>query len=227
MIEEKKYGGYTLAELEMMTLAGAARAVGLHPHTLNSRLKAGWTFEDAVTTPTFVCPESRKHLRASTAKKEYVPRKYRTRRPFLYKGQMLTVDQLPLQTSYDGFISRLERGWSVEDAVDTPLPERKFYEYKGKQYSMWQLPTTTVNRWTIRTRIMNGWSVEAAVDTPANQPRYFYKGQWLLAKQLPTKVSWWTVHRRLKRGWSLEDAVDTPPGCVPEPKSTNSGEHDQ
>ena len=59
------------------------------------------------------------------------------------------------------------RGWSIEDAIKTPLPQTKTYEYKGEHKTILQWALSAgLKRNTVEERLKRGWSMDAALNTP-------------------------------------------------------------
>lgn len=91
------------------TMRGWAKRNGLPIGTVKARIKRGWTKEEAVTTPLQTIGARKKDL------KEYT-----------YKGKTMILSEWSreLDIPESTLMRRLERGWSVERALRTPLIEK-------------------------------------------------------------------------------------------------------
>jgi hypothetical protein len=76
--------------------------------------------------------------------------------------------------NYGALKHRIARGWDLDRALETPVKEvqatkqrlRPKYRYKGKLYSLKQLPTDLSYPILYYRIVMKGWSVKDAVETP-------------------------------------------------------------
>jgi hypothetical protein len=133
---------------------------------------------------------------------------------------------------------RLDRGWSVAEAIDTPLrtlndkrrPRKSglILEHKGERLSIAQWARRIgINVSTLKTRLhRDGWSVAETLDTPLHTPKdkrrsrktalvIEYNGERLTIAQWATKMGLnaGALRTRLNRdGWSVADALNTPTG---------------
>jgi len=98
-------------------------------------------------------------------------RNKRSNRLLTFQGQTLCVRDWAdmLGTRHQYLYARLKKGWSVEDTLTIPIPQ--------KQYTLITLHGITKNlrQWctfygqypsTVRKRMKNGWSIEGALITP-------------------------------------------------------------
>ncbi len=123
-----------------------------------------------------------KRIDEGKSTKEIVKKPYVNKKVYEIKKGLCTrheINQMGKDSSlsYNTIGKRLFDGWSIEEALNTPvLPgvrrEMRFrVMYKGKDYTMRelsQLPECVVGVNTITSRIKNrGWSVENAITTPA------------------------------------------------------------
>ena len=199
---------------------------GLTLSVYRHRKDSGWTFDEIFHTPKL---KTRYHKNANRKIK------------YEYKGKMYYIDELAKmsEVSHWTIRMRLEKGWTVKEAVETPTRaniNQRYgcYSYKGKEYSLKELSKISgLTRKQLYKRIWEcGWTIEEAVETPLKKPReglikkshakkrnrknvYMYKGKEYTLTELaelsglPRMALW----DRLSRGkiWaSVEEAVDTP-----------------
>lgn len=63
---------------------------------------------------------------------------------------------------------RLDNGWSIEKALETPRYKSKLYTYRGKQDTVSGLAKRYGrNVHTVFTRLRRGWSIDKALDIPS------------------------------------------------------------
>jgi len=108
--------------------------------------------------------------------KQKVTRKQRVVNKFNYKGKCLTMLELQSVSDFtqSTIISRIKKGWSVEDAVDKPSSTfngvTKYYSYNGQILTMLELVSITgVSNTTINNRLNHGWTINEAIETPLGQ----------------------------------------------------------
>lgn len=92
-----------------------------------------------------------------------------------YRGETLCMMDMAAKynVSYFTLRNRISRGWSAEDAIESPIEEDVPIIYKGQSFTLMGLARHTgVNSSTIRGRLRNGWSIEAAIETPMMHPNY-------------------------------------------------------
>ena len=98
---------------------------------------------------------------------------------YLYKGENLTMLELCniSSVSQSAIKARINRGWTVEDAVNKPIDNSKkvgtgsfsdrIYKYNGDLLSIFDLAKLCdLTPTGIKTRINLGWSAQEAVETP-------------------------------------------------------------
>lgn len=72
----------------------------------------------------------------------------------------------------DRFLHRINRGWSIDEALDIPILTKhgkpaKFYKYYDKGYTLKQLSKKfNIPEKLIRGRLRRGWDIYSAVETP-------------------------------------------------------------
>ncbi len=178
-------------------------------------VQAGWNLKEMVV------PTPKMKKQSTKIKIEYEGKYY-------YKKELAKKFNQKTDTVY----YRLKQGWSLEDALKSPLHTQNRgtgIEYKGKTYrSIRELAKKQgINPKTVNYRLSLGWSLEDAVEkavrsrtnievvpTPKAEKRKIeYKGKYYYIKELAKKYNQKTptVYYRLKQGWSLEDALKSPP----------------
>jgi hypothetical protein len=120
----------------------------------------------------------------SAAVEQPKPKRQRKRRQSIYvvNGRSMSISGWAKEigvnpvTIYD----RLNRGWSVEDALTTPANatpankqprkrQARQYEYKGRSLTLDQWSAETgIKRATLVARLNKGWTIERAIKTPPN-----------------------------------------------------------
>ena len=192
-------GGETLAIHEWSERTGIPTAV------ISSRLSIGWTPERAVSEPI--------RKRRGTGRQGVV-----------IGGERLTIREWVERTGIPANIisNRLNRGWTPERAVGTPVRKRRGPRLDGTGDG-----SPTVREWSERTgipaniihvRLSRGWTLERAVGTPARKRRgpdleeitvggeTLTVHEWSERTGIPANV----ISNRLNRGWTPERAVNTP-----------------
>lgn len=120
--------------------------------------------------------------------------------------------------SYSCFNSRINAGWSLKDALETPLHgfNRKCQDHRGTEFESEHAMCDYygINIGTYRGRIKKGWDLQAALETGVSERIVTdHKGnKFRSVKDLCRNygVSCGTFRYRLKVGWSLKDALETP-----------------
>lgn len=97
----------------------------------------------------------------------------RNTRLITYKGETLNIAQWSERVGIHRSITRtrLESGWSVADALETPVtPRSRMITYNGETLSLtsWAERLGTCCE-TLCSRLSRGWSIEKTVTTPAKQ----------------------------------------------------------
>lgn len=87
-----------------------------------------------------------------------------------YKGKTQTLSQWAeeLGFNYHSLIYRLERGWSHEKTLSTPIIDcNKYHTFKGetKSHQEWA-KLYNLKESTLRHRLKKGWNLEKALTTP-------------------------------------------------------------
>ena len=123
---------------------------------------------------------------------------------------------------YTTLKNRLYKGMSIEEAINTPIEERKeikTYIVNSFTGNLRQIAKHfNVNYGTLCGRIYRGWSIERAVNTPVNEQKErkieiytvngFTGSSTQIAKHFNIKNG--TLRDRInKQGMSMEDAVNT------------------
>lgn len=140
--------------------------------------------------------------------------------------QCITDWAITLGVSPMAILTRLQRGWSPEDAVSVPRESGHHAHHiiiDGVDHSAtdWSNISGTPPQ-TICSRLKKGWSPKDAVYAPShtkglgiNIPRILsYDGQTMSVNEWSIKMglSKNTVSERLHCGWSEEEAITTPKG---------------
>jgi len=90
-------------------------------------------------------------------------------RTFMLNGKEYTGGQLEMKFGLPAEIvrQRVNLGWTVEKAVNTPFSHRKKIQFRGKIMSLvaWA-QELGVKRETLKHRLQAGWSVKKAFTTP-------------------------------------------------------------
>ena len=138
------YKGKTQSEMKW------AEEYGISYDALKTRLKYGWSFEDALKTP--VKPSERL---------------------IEYNGETRNIKQWAKLRgiSKHTLAERLNRGWDFEDAINAPVmgsPFRtKLIECNGESYKLsdWS-KKVGIKYSTLKSRIRNGWDIERVLFEP-------------------------------------------------------------
>lgn len=90
-------------------ISDLARDKGMKPNTVHTRLRRGWTLKEALEIPV-----KRKICQLN------VPL-------YKYNNKIMSVKTISEEynINYKTLHKRLERGWSIEEAIETPLAARK------------------------------------------------------------------------------------------------------
>lgn len=119
--------------------------------------------------------------------------------------------------------SRLDAGWSNEDAVFKPVHTTKKYEYNGQILTLKEWAETDIARSndlsyvTLQNRIKRGWTIQKALTKPKHETmkkrKYVYNNQLYSLTELAklSGVKMQTLQGRIDRyGWDIIKAVETP-----------------
>lgn len=138
------YNGKTQSEMKW------AEEYGISYGALKTRLKYGWSFEDALNTPV----KPFEHL-------------------VEYDGETHNIKQWARLRgiSSDALSGRLERGWSFEDAINTPVLESPFrtelIECRGETHKLSEWSKIVgIKYGTLKSRIKRGWDIEKVLFEP-------------------------------------------------------------
>ena len=142
-----------------------AKELQLHPQTLYSRIRSGWSVVDAFETPT---------------------RTYITHFGLIeYNGKVQALAEWirELGLCKELIRSRLQHGWTAAEAFETPKGRHlKVFgkkdiqiEYQGKTQplSAW-IRELKLNKTLILSRFKSGWTVEEAFEIPKGKGRLRY-----------------------------------------------------
>lgn len=183
----KKYSGVSVL----------AESVGMPARLLYTRLNSGWSVEAAVETP---------------VSEQRLGRKLE-HNGVVYKSVRELADDIGM--SYGTLRSRLQMGWSVQDAVERDV--RKFgIEYDGKVYdSVAKLANSVgLDKSVVESRLRAGWTLDEAIHG-RERKKVMYKGvEYNSVKDLCRihGLNYGVVGNRIRNGWSLDDAVETEEG---------------
>lgn len=131
-------------------------------NTAQSRIRRGWDFLCALTTP----------LETSSPTKE---REHHINFIFTYmdstKHLKLWVDEFnskrDMQINYNAVRTRIRNGWNFLDALNTPLRTNK-YE-KTSLIQLVKQGSLQLNYNTVKNRIRKGWDLTTALNTPTRK----------------------------------------------------------
>lgn len=189
-IECKDHLGNTYSSITEM-----AKHYGLKSSTLNGRLKAGYSLEEALT-PTLRIGDYTDHLGNH------------------FSTQQEMADYWGINVST--LAMRLRKGYSIEKALE--IVTREVTDHKGVTYkSVVALAEAYgMTRSTVERRLKNGWSMEKTLTTPSTTRKKFKDhlgneyatfAKMCKAWNMPSS----TVQNRVyKLGLSLEEALTTP-----------------
>lgn len=141
------YNGKTQSEMKW------AEEYGISYEALKTRLKYGWSFEDALNTP--VKPSERL---------------------IEYNGETHNIKQWAnlRGISKHALTGRLSRGWTFEDAISIPPREEPFrtklIEYNGETHKLSEWSDILGIKYsTLKGRIRLGWSMDRVLSEPLLQ----------------------------------------------------------
>lgn len=146
---------------ETHTIVEWAQLKGMSEATLRSRLNnEGWSFDKAITEP---ITQNEKYLE--------------------YNGEVHTQKEWGEITGLGTtFRSRIRQGWSIKDAVETPLLKKRTkpinapVTYNGDTMPLKDLCAKyNKNYHTIQTRLQRGWTINEAMSTPASDGHHSRK----------------------------------------------------
>ena len=146
---------------ESHTIPEWAKIKGMSVATLRGRITTdGWPFEKAIEEPVL---QNEKYLE--------------------YNGEVHTVTEWGKITGLGtAFRSRIRQGWSVQDAIETPLlkkrtkPANAPVTYNGDTMPLKELCVKYgKNYHSIQSRLQRGWTLEEAMSTPASDGHHSRK----------------------------------------------------
>ncbi|ADL36338.1 hypothetical protein bpr_II401 (plasmid) [Butyrivibrio proteoclasticus B316] len=180
-----------------------ARAYGLGNTTVDERLSAGWSLEEALTTP------SNHGNKRRVGCKDHRGKSYPS---FRAMARAYGLEKSTLK-------ERLDRGWSLKDALITPPDKTRitFDEEKAKENG--------ISKSTYKSRLRRGWDEDAALSIKVGDAPYealkegeyctdhlgkVYRSYKKRAEAYGQKVD--VVWHRLEYGWCLEKALTVKDG---------------
>ena len=171
------------------------KITGIPRRCIHDRIQKGWSVEDALTIK---AEDGHSFIKG-----------------FEYKGRVVTFAQLEKEKGYsDSTITkRLKSGWSLEEAIETPL-KITLFEFRGEAKTLRQWAQEYgINVDTVRQRMNNsGWSLEKALTTPSNKNR----GKLITYKNKTLNLKEWaeliginneTLSKYLKKGATIEEVI--------------------
>ena len=189
-----RYGGK-----EYASRAELARAYGINITTFSSRLKEGWTMDEALGV---------------------VKRQHRKGIPIRYDGKEYSSKSELARaygTNIKAFSSRLKKGWTMDEALGVVKHRNgKLIRYDGKEYaSRAELARAYgIHIKTFSSRLREGWTMDEALGVVQRQHgrsipiRYDgkeYASRAELARDYGIKIT--TFSYRLKEGWTMDEAL--------------------
>ena len=191
-----------------MSFINMCKAYGKPAPTVRSRLKAGWSLEDALTIP--AGEKSLSYIKSA----DHLGNEYKnfTEMCQAYGKSLETVN------------ARLNRGWTLEDALTIPIDETKCLksvDHLGNEYDTFSKMCQAYKKGhrIVRARLNMGWPLEKALTTPAGETKCLKS-----LDHLGNEYSSFTemcrlyeknpeiVNHRLNKGWTLENALTVPIG---------------
>lgn len=151
---------------------------------------------------------------------------------YLYKGEKYTIYELSEKSGLSIYSLkwRFLKGWSVEDAVETPQEEKyNKYLYNGVEYTVYELAEingTGITPHGIQTRINRGWTVKDAVERPLSNNNadkrtidgVVYTNKDLVEKSGIDGLTESNITSRLSKGWTLKRTLSQPKNVKLQPK---------
>lgn len=197
---------------------------GIPRPTYISRIKLGWTLEEALTVPVLKEGGNYKPNNSLVGIEDHLGNKFNN------KTQMAKYWGISSAQLHN----RLSSGLSLEEALTKPSSSRGKYkkrevvDHKGNSYrSVAQMARSYgISSITLHERLKRGWSVDEALTTPVDTSNYrkskkimnirvhdhlgnWYNSYYELAKAYGLSFS--TLYGRVaKLGWSIEKALLTP-----------------
>lgn len=140
---------------------------------------------------------------------------------YFYKGKSLFQVCKEKGLYYMTALKRIDRGWSVEDAVERPLCEKEKRKYKGQTVYQY-CKDNNINYETVQGRINRGIDLEKAITLKPRDKeiikdsyrfcncKYKYEGKTLNQICEERGLPYCTIRRRIQRGMSIEEALNKP-----------------
>lgn len=207
---EYKGNEYTIYELAEIS------DTGISPHGIQTRLRRGYSVEEAVETP----------VTEKTMFREY-------------QGNLYTVAELTDKFAIEGLnprdvITRIQHGWDLERALKQPKGKKKqpfgikeqTYEYNGRLYNSYELsqihPELGLKSVDITTRVnFYHWDIERAITQPKKKRGiiFEYNGEKYTSHELAQicidkKITYHDVTDRARNNWSTWEIVNIPKGIT-------------
>lgn len=183
-----------------------AKHWGMPSCVIEGRLKRGWSLKDVLETPATSAFKGKIY-------KDHLGNQFSSEKG-LAKHWNIGVTTLR---------GRLERGWSLKDALETPaatLEKKKCTDHLGNYF---ESESARAKHWgktasAVRARLKKGWSLKDALETPSEHGNLRKECVDHLGNHFKSesdRAKYWgigygTVNSRLKLGWSLKDALETP-----------------
>ena len=206
------------------SVSAMTRHYGIPRPTYTSRIKLGWSVEEALTVPVLKEGGNYKPNNSLVGIEDHLGNKFNN------KTQMAKYWGISSAQLHN----RLSSGLSLEEALTKPSSSRGKYkkrevvDHKGNSYrSVAQMARSYgISSITLHERLKRGWSIEESLTTPVDTSNYrkskkimnirvkdhlgnWYDSYYALAKAYGLSFS--TLYGRVaKLGWSIEKALLTP-----------------
>ena len=209
---------------QFKSVSAMTRHYGIPRPTYTSRIKLGWSVEEALTVPVLKEGGNYKPNNSLVGIEDHLGNKFNN------KTQMAKYWGISSAQLHN----RLSSGLSLEEALTKPSSSRGKYkkrevvDHKGNSYrSVAQMARSYgISSITLHERLKRGWSIEESLTTPVDTSNYrkskkimnirvkdhlgnWYDSYYALAKAYGLSFS--TLYGRVaKLGWSIEKALLTP-----------------
>lgn len=198
------------------TLQGMCFAYGITVPAFKYRYSRGWSIKDILTTP---------QKSPTTRPQNITDHQGRT---YSSITEMCSAYGVKVAT----YNYRIANGWSIEDALTTPLnggikkkPEPKFrcYDHKGNGYKTKKEMCATygISTYVFKRRLADGLTLEAALETPTSERKFAFRDHnGVEYTSLKDMCAYWhisvhTYQKRISGGFSIEKALTTPDDANP------------
>ena len=185
------------------SLKDMANAYGLSSSLLDSRLRRGWSLEEALTTP------------AKRFSIDHLGQKYNS------DSEMARAWGI-LPATYRH--RRVDLGWSLEEALTNGKCHNSNHRTTGKEIhyngivypSLVQLcKAKKLNAHTVQARLDYGWTIEEAVEDKQHIRRYYYDHLGNEFDSIDTMTEHYGItpklyRSRIHKGWTLEEVLTIP-----------------